>query len=181
MSIKAFAFVLAVLALTGQASAATAPAKAAQKPAAAKPAAGGFDARDPTSLIALLATMGAKGEILRTADGEVFMKVATPSFDFNAQYVGCDGKGRSCEGLAFSTTSSQRSTTLAQLNSFNQTSLTCRVFEDQAGKPHVMYSTLVSAADTREEMRTHIGVWQGCLSTFGLFLADPIGYLASAP
>jgi len=158
-----------------------APRPAAAKPAAAKPAAGAFDARDPASLIDLLSTMGAKGEIVRTNESDVFMKVSTPGFAFTAQYVDCDAKGRACGGVAFSTFSEQGRSTLAQLNAFNQTSISCRVFDDQAGKPHVMYSALVSRTDTREEMRNHLGVWQGCLSTFGLFLSDPIGYLASAP
>ena len=43
------------------------------------------------------------------------------------------------------------------------------------------YSAVLSGADTREEMRTHLGVWQGCLASFGAFLQDPNGYLAAAP
>ena len=180
MSPKALALLVLLVGSAGPCQAAT-PAKPAPK-ASARPAAasGGFNARDPEGLISVLAGMGAKAEIAQTTDTEVFLKVATPAFAFNAQFVGC-AKGRSCQGLAFSASSSQRKTTLVQLNAFNQTSISCRVFEDQGGRPHVMYSTLVSAADTREEMKAHIGVWQGCLSTFGLFLADPIGYLADAP
>lgn len=161
------------------------PVKPAAKPAPAKPVAatpsGAFNAQDPASLIALVATMDAKAEIMRSTDTEVFLKVSTPSFAFNVQYTGCDARGRSCQGFAFSTHSDTQKTNLAQLNAFNQTSITCRVFQDRVGKPHVMYTALLSRADTREEMRSHIGVWQGCLGTFGVFLSDPVGYLASAP
>ena len=55
------------------------------------------------------------------------------------------------------------------------------MFQDQAAKPHVMYSTILTPHDTQEEMRTHLGVWQGCLATFGAFLSDPAGFLAAAP
>lgn len=174
-----------LLAATPALGSAQAPApKPAAKPAPAKPAtppASAFNAQDPASLIALIATLDAKGEIVRSTDTEVFLKVSTPSFAFNVQYAGCDARGRSCQGLAFSTFSQTQKTNLAQLNAFNQTSITCRVFQDQTGRPHVMYSTLLSRADTREEMRNHIGVWQGCMGTFGVFLSDPVGFLASAP
>lgn len=159
-----------------KAPAAKAPAKPAPKPAAAR-----FDAQDPASLVTLLGDMGAKAEISRTADDDVFLKVSTPGFGFNAQFTGCSKAARGCKAVAFATVAEQRKATLAQLNSFNQTSLTCRVFQDQAGKPHVMYAAILSPQDTREEMRTHVGVWQGCLGSFGAFLNDPPGYLAAAP
>jgi hypothetical protein len=167
----------------------TTAAKAAPaKPAPAKPATpakaapiGPFDARSPADLVALLNSMGAKATISKTDDTSVFLQIETPSYAFNAQYVGCSAKGAACQGLAFSASSAQGRSTLAQLNSFNQTSITCRVYQDNVGKPHVMYSTMVFASVTREDMRIHIGAWQGCLSTFGLFLSDPIAYLADAP
>ena len=142
---------------------------------------GPFDARDPASLVALLGSMDAKATVASRADGVVKLQVATPSFSFGAQYVDCSAAGTGCRGLAFSTSSAEQHATLVQLNAFNQTSITCRVFQDKAGKPHVVYSTLLSPSDTREEMRNHLGVWQGCLASFGAFLSDPNGYLAAAP
>jgi hypothetical protein len=140
-----------------------------------------FDARDPASLVALLATLAAKGEIASTADDAVFLRVTTPAYGFGAQYAGCDPQHRACKALAFTTQSDKGAPTLAQLNSFNQTSITCRAWQDRAGKPHVMYAALVFAHDSRETMTAHLGAWQGCLATFGEFLADPVAYLASAP
>jgi len=160
-----------------------AKAPAAKAPAAktapARPAA--FDARDPASLIALLTTMGAKAEVVDKSDGDVKLAVTTPTFSFGVQFVDCSKSGVGCQGLAFSTSSEKQHANLAQLNAFNQTSITCRVFQDQTAKPHVVYSTILTPADTREEMRIHLGVWQGCLATFGAFLSDPNGYLAAAP
>jgi hypothetical protein len=156
-------------------------ANPAAKPAPKAAPRAGFDARDPAAMIGVLAEMGAKAEVSRSTQEEVFLKVTTPAFAFNMQYVGCDRTGRACRAIAFATVAEQRRANISQLNAFNQTSLTCRVFQDQAAKPHVMYSTLVSAADTREEMRAHVGVWQGCLAAFGAFLNDPPGYLATAP
>jgi hypothetical protein len=163
------------------------PRKVAEsaRPATKGPAKSGvegpFDARDPASLIALLGSMNAKATVASRADGAVKLEVATPSFSFGAQFVDCSTAGTACRGLAFTTSSDEQHATLVQLNAFNQTSITCRVFQDKAGKPHVVYSTLLSPSDTREEMRTHLGVWQGCLASFGAFLSDPNGYLASAP
>ncbi|MDP3658865.1 YbjN domain-containing protein [Phenylobacterium sp.] len=155
---------------------------AAPKPAAPKPAASGpFDARDPASLVALLATMDAKGEVSRTGDNDVAVKVTAANFSFGVQYVDCNAQGKACQAMAFSTGAEKRGATLVQLNAFNQTSISCRAFQDAAGRPHVMYAAILSSHDVRDEMRTHIGVWQGCLSTFGAFLSDPAAYLASAP
>ena len=163
----------------------TDPAKATAKPAAGKPAAprasGPFDARDPASLIAFLGTLDAKGQITETSGDGVDLSVTTPAFSFGAHYAGCDERAKACKGLAFTALSEQKRATLAQLNGFNQSSMTCRVFMDSAGKSHVMYSTLVSVQDTREEMRTHLSAWQGCMASFGDFLRDPNAYLAAAP
>jgi hypothetical protein len=165
-----------------KASAKAAAAKApAPRPAAPARAATGFDARDPASLIALLASLDAKATVAERNQTDVKLTVVTPAFSFGAQYVDCSAGGKGCQGLAFTTASQQQHATLAQLNAFNQTSISCRVFQDKAGKPHVVYSTILTASGTRDDMRTHLGVWQGCLASFGAFLQDPNGYLAAAP
>jgi hypothetical protein len=159
-----------------------APAKA---PPAARPAAAPaevYDPLDPASLITVLAGMDAKAQVAgKTADG-VVLKVATPtSFTFGVQFSGCDAQARKCKAMAFTTASSSFKPTLAQFNGYNQTSLTCRVWQDKGGGANVMYSTLLSPRDTAAEARTHIAAWQGCLASFGEFLKDPSAYLASAP
>lgn len=162
-------------------SAKSTAAKSATKSPAKPGSEGPFDARDPASLIALLGSMDAKATVASRADGAVKLQVVTPNFSFGAQYVDCATSGTGCRGLAFTTSSAEQHATLVQLNGFNQTSITCRVFQDKAGQPHVVYSTILSPTDTREEMRNHLGVWQGCLASFGAFLNDPNGYLAAAP
>lgn len=146
---------------------------------AAEPAA--FDARDPAGLSAVLASMDATATVAQKTEGSVYLNVTTPAYGFGVQFAGCDAKGKACQGLAFSTASESRTATLAQINGFNQTSINCRVFQDKGGKAHVSYSTLLSASDTRDEMKMHIGAWQGCVGSFGAFLADPPGFLAEAP
>ena len=148
--------------------------------APSKPTATPFDARDPASLIVLLATMDARAEVVARGEDTVDLKVATPAYGFAVQYAGCDAQRRACKAALF-TAQSERTPTLAQINAFNQTSITCRAFQDRAGKPHLLYSTLVSSQDSRDEMRAHLGAWQGCLGEFGAFVADPNGYLAAAP
>lgn len=156
------------------------PAKAAPaKPAAVTPVAP-TDPTNPQTTIALLATLGAKATVTQRDEDGVEFKVETPYYGFAGQFAGCDGQGRKCKAVAF-TTQSAATPTLAELNAFNQTSLTCRVWQDKAGKPHVMYSALLSATDTEDELKLHLGAWQGCLAEFGDFLKDPKAYLASAP
>ena len=140
-----------------------------------------FDARDPAALTTVLASMEATATVARKTDDAVYLNVKTPAYAFGVQFAGCNDKGKACQGLAFSTASETRTATLAQINGFNQTSINCRVFQDKGGKPHISYSTLLSASDTRDEMRMHIGAWQGCVGSFGAFLADPPGFLAEAP
>jgi Putative bacterial sensory transduction regulator len=140
-----------------------------------------FDARDPAGLIALLARLEAKAEVASRSDDAVHLRVTTPAYGFNIDFAGCDRQGRACRAVAFHTISEGRRASLAEINGFNQTSITCRLYLDPAGKPHVQYAALVSRNDTPEETLTHIGAWQGCLSSFNEFLSDPTGYLASAP
>lgn len=158
------------------------PAKAPPARAApARPATGPFDGRDPASLVALLTSLDAKAELGGKVEDAVVVRVTSPAGAFQAQYAGCNAQGRACGAVQFDAVATQRTATLAEVNAFNQSSLTCRIFQDKAGKPHVLYSTLLFAADTRQEMLGHIGAWQGCLANFGAFLSDPPGYLASAP
>src|ERR1700761_3196131 len=105
------------------------PASPAHKPpAAAAPAArpGALDARDPQSLTALLATMGAKAEVARHDGDAVFMTVTSPTASFSAQFAGCDAQGKSCQALLFDRQGTEGQPTMAQVNAFNQTSVMCR-------------------------------------------------------
>ena len=42
-----------------------------------------------------------------------------------------------------------------------------------------MYGAMLSARTNAAEMKQHLGVWQGCLATFGRFNRDPQGYTGS--
>jgi len=153
------------------------------KPPPAKPVAtpvAPTDPQNPQTLIALLATLGAKASVSERAEDTVQFKVETPHYGFGGHFAGCDRQGRKCKAVAF-TTQAATTPTLAELNGFNQTSLTCRAWQDKAGKPHVMYAALLSPTDNEAVLKTHLGAWQGCLAEFGDFLKDPKAYLASAP
>ncbi len=140
-----------------------------------------FDARSPQGLIEVLSAMEAKGEIARRADDSVFLNVTTPAYGFGAQFAGCDAQGKACQAVAFSTAAEKKAATLAQINGFNQTSINCRAFQDKVGKAHIAYSALLSSSNTRDDIKMHVGAWQGCVASFGDFLTDPNGYLARAP
>ena len=171
-----------LLIATGLTAAAPKPAPKAVKPSPPKAAAAGpFDAGNPASLIALLSTLGAHGEIVSHQDDGVALKVTNPAYGFSVQFAGCNAQGRACKALAFSGVSDSRAASLAQINGFNQTSINCHAYQDSAGKPHAWYSALVFASTTRQDMTMHISAWQGCWASFGDFLKDPAAYLASAP
>lgn len=140
-----------------------------------------FDARDPAGLIALLAAAQATASVVNRTDESVLLKVTTPAYAFNADFAGCERSGRNCKALLLHTSSAKSIGTLAELNAFNQSSIACKVFQDRVGKPHVSYAAIVTAQDSRETLRAHLSAWQGCLASFGEFLADPQGYLAIAP
>ncbi|MGH6966050.1 MAG: hypothetical protein ACREE0_16330 [Phenylobacterium sp.] len=187
---KTAALIVAAILLTGAAPApkAAAPKPAAAKPApkadtpAAKPAPAGFvDARDPASMVALLATAGAKGEIAHREADSVFLAVSSASVSFTAQFAGCDAQGRKCTVVLFDNQNAGPSPTLGQINSFNQTSATCRGYQDKGGKAHILYSTLLFANDSSERITQHLAAWRGCLADFGTFVKDPTAYLAEAP
>jgi hypothetical protein len=160
-----------------------APQKPAPKPApkasAARPADAG--AGNPQSLIDLLTAAGAKVETNRREEDSVFVAFTTPVVDFSVQFAGCNPNGRACQAMLFDAVMGQGAPTLAQINSFNQSSVICRGYQDKGGKPHVTYATLVMAADGRDRERAHVVAWQGCLADFGAFVKDPAGYLAVAP
>jgi hypothetical protein len=170
--------------------AAAAPNTSAQKSVAPKPAAvhpkpaavdTDFDASNPSALIQLLASLEARAEIVRSDADAVMLKVTSPAGAFEVQFAGCDGHGRACAGLQFDAASTQRTATLAEINRFNQSSLTCRMIQDRDGKPHVIYSALASADKPQSDLLGDINAWRGCIADFGAFLKDPTGYLASAP
>jgi hypothetical protein len=190
MIIRALAFT-AALALAAPAAAASKPA--AHKPAAAAPnpaapapapalAPGGpFDAREPASMIALLASVDAPAQVASHDAENVTLKATSPAGSFAVQFGGCNPQGHLCRAVQFDAVADARTATIAEINSFNQSSLTCRLYQDKAGKPHVLYSSLVFASDSHQDMLTHIGAWRACLADFGGFLKDPPGYLAAAP
>lgn len=166
-----------------------APAKpAAAKPAAAKPAAkaaapardAGLDARDPASLVSLLASLSAEASVARRDGDAVFLTVTSPTEVFSAQFAGCAPQGRDCQAVLFDRQGSEGAPTLAQLNAFNQTSVMCRLYQDQGGRAHVQYSALLFPGDGRAELMMHLNAWRGCIGDFNAFLRDPAGFLAGA-
>lgn len=148
----------------------------AAKPPPAKAAV--FDARRPGDVVALLGTLDAKAEVARKADGQVFLTVTTPGGDFGAQMVGCDETFTTCRAIALFSAFSRRGVNMAQINDYNRSQLTCRGIMTPSGDPSVMYAVLLNGRMTRDEMREHVGVWQGCLTGFGEFIQDPIGFLS---
>ena len=97
------------------------------------------------------------------------------------QFADCNPQGRDCKAVLFDNITDKAGPSFAQLNAFNQSSLTCRGYEDKTGKPHVVYSTLLFEGDSRQRMATQIAAWRGCVGEFRDFLKDPTAYLASAP
>jgi hypothetical protein len=160
-----------------------APAKPAPAPAAGKfvsPVAD-FDARNPTSVMAVLNSGGGKASLLQKDADTVLVGFVSLAANFTLQFEACDAQGRACKAIEFDSIVEQPGPTFAQLNAFNQTSVMCRGYEDKAGKPHVVYSTLLFADAPYEHFRTQMLAWTGCIGEFRNFLKDPNGYLASAP
>jgi hypothetical protein len=163
--------------------AAPVPAVAA-KPEPAKPLAApiaDFDARNPSSVMAILNLGGAKATLVSKDTDAVLLNVTSVAANFTVFFASCDAQGRACKALQFDYTDDKPGPTFAQLNAFNQTSAMCRTYEDRASKPHVVYSTLLFADDPFEHFRTEALAWTGCIGEFRNFLKDPNGYLASAP
>lgn len=194
MTRTTFALALAAgLAVSGIVDAKT--RAAAHRPAPAKPAAsataaapvgpalpsGPFDAREPSDLAALLGALDAKAEVAARDADNVVLKAVSPAGAFAVQFGGCNQQGHVCKAMQFDASAEAKTATIAELNGFNQSSLTCRLYQDKAGKPHVLYSSLVFASTSRQDMLTHVNAWRGCLADFAAFLKDPPGYLAAAP
>jgi hypothetical protein len=184
----AAAALVCVLAQPAAAAPVPAPKPAPAKPAPANPgpapaaaAAPTYNAQDPASLVAVLTAAEAEAEVVQRQDDGVLLKVTSPAGGFLAQFAGCNAQGKACKALQFDAAAERSAPTLAQVNGFNQSSMTCRIVQDRAQRPHVLYSTLLFPGDTRQEMLTQLAAWQACLGDFGAFLKDPPGYLASAP
>lgn len=156
------------------------PAVAAEpaKPPAKTAANAAFDARDPAALVGLLAAMDAKATIAGSNDGVVVLDIATAGGKFGAQFVDCDAKGKACGMVAFSTAFERRGPSLQQINVFNRTQVACRGYLTDDGRSNVMYGALLTARMPAAEMKQHLGVWQGCLSTFGRFNREPQAFSA---
>jgi len=158
----------------------SAPAKTAPaKPTAAAP--GDFDARNPMSLVDLLNTAGGKAQISGKEQDSVLVTVTSTAADFSMQFAGCDSHGRACKVVLFDNMTDKAGPSFAQLNAFNQTSAMCRGYEDKTGRPHVVYSTLLFADDSKARLRQQFLAWTGCIGDFRTFLKDPNAYLAAAP
>jgi hypothetical protein len=156
------------------------------KPEPAKPAGeaspvADFDARNPASVMAVLNLGGGKAALAGKDGDGVLMTFASTAANFTLLFTACDAQGRACKAVEFDSVVEQPGPTFNQLNAFNQTSAMCRGYEDKAGKPHIVYSTLLFADDPFEHFRTQMQAWTGCIGEFRNFLKDPNGYLASAP
>jgi hypothetical protein len=157
------------------------PAKAAPaKAAPARPAAGPFDAQNPQGLMGILDAAGAKVQTSRREGDAVFVAVTSTAANFSMQFAGCDAQGRGCKAVLLDGGFERGAATIAQYNAFNQTSVMCRLYQDRAGVPHVLYSAILVRSMTRDDATLHLQAWQGCLADARDFLKDPVAYLANA-
>ena len=140
-----------------------------------------FDARNPVSVMAVLNSSGGKATLAAKDGDVVLLNFISPAANFTAQFQSCDAQGRACKAVAFDFLVEQAGPSFAQLNAFNQSSVMCRGYEDKAGKPHMVYATLLFADDAYDHFRTEMLAWTGCIAEFRNFVRDPNGYLASAP
>ena len=160
-----------------------APTKAAPAKAPASKAstpAGPFDATNPQALMDILGGAGAKVQTSRREEDAVFVAVSSPAATFSMQFAGCSPQGRACRAVLLDGALEKRAVTIGQINAFNQTSVMCRLYQDKAGAPHVLYSAILFRSMSRDDAATHMLAWQGCLSDGRDFLRDPVAYLANA-
>jgi hypothetical protein len=143
---------------------------------AAQPAA--FNPADPAALMSVLTSNGAKVDKIKGEGGIVVLSVETPGGKFGVQFVGCDEKDRACDMAAFSTAFERRGPTLAQINVFNRTQVACRGYLTADGRSNVMYGLLLTPRLSQADLKQHLGVWQGCLASFGRFNRDAEGFIA---
>ena len=164
------------------AAAPPAPAKAppAKAPPIPSPVAN-FDARNPSSVMAIFNLAGGKATLVDKDTDAVLLNVTSVAANFTIFFASCDAQGRACKALQFDYPDDKPGPTFAQVNAFNQTSALCRAYEDKTGRAHVVLSTLLFADDPYEHFRGQTQAWFGCIDDFRHFLRDPNGYLASAP
>lgn len=154
------------------------PAKA--PPAKAAPLTGPFDATNPQALMDLLGQAGAKVQTNRREADAVFVAVSSPAASFSMQFAGCNPQGRACRAVLLDGALERGPATSAQVNAFNQTSVMCRLYQDNAGAPHILYSAILFKTMSRDDASTHLFAWQGCLADGRDFMRDPVAYLANA-
>jgi len=135
--------------------------------------------RDPSTLIAVLADMGARGEMEGREAGQVRLNVVTPGGIFGAEFIGCDEAGRACRALGFTASVDKRAMTLDHLNSFNSRDMLCRTVM-RGDKADVRYGLLLADSQTEGDLREQVAVWQRCLGAFAGLANDPDGFLGAA-
>ncbi len=190
MLCKAITLLVCTLAIPAMASAAPKPkAAAATAPAPAPPAkpapipapVENFDERNPASVMAIFNLAGGKATLVDKDTDAVLLNVTSVAANFTVFFASCNAQGRACKALQFDYPDDKAGPTFAQINAFNQTSALCRAYEDKTGRAHVVLSTLLFPDDPYEHFRGQTQAWFGCIGDFRKFLADPNGYLASAP
>lgn len=147
-------------------------------PASAAQAQTAGPSRDPSTLIAVLADMGARGEMDGREADQVRLNVVTPGGIFGAEFIGCDEAGRACRALGFSASVDKRTLTLEHLNDFNGRDILCRTVM-RGDQVDVRYGLLLADSQTEGDLREHVAVWQRCLGAFAGLAKDPDGFLGS--
>lgn len=158
-------------------------AEPAAKPAAPKPAAKAEarDPGDPAALTGVISSLGGKVAQGKAPAGRLRFEVTTPGGGFGVVFIDCDPKGKACKAAVFSTAFERKAVSLNQLNAFNREQPVCRGVLGEDGRPNVIYSLLLTQHLVEDDLKQHIGVWQGCLSTFAEFTEDPAVFLVQTP
>lgn len=133
----------------------------AQKaPAATVTNGGAFDAQNPQSLMTIVGKAGAAVQTKARDQDSVFVAVTSTAANFSMQFAGCTPQGRECRAVLLDAAMDRAAVTGGQINAFNQTSVMCRIYQDRAGAPHVLYSAILFRTMSRTDAETHLQAWQ---------------------
>ncbi len=136
-----------------------------------------FDARSPEDVLGVLKADGASPKMKKEADGRPYIVALKKGQTFVVRFHRCNDDKTSCQVVVYNLTFAHDPANVDQINRWNVWSLLCPADREPPGHPHVRFSVLAAASDTRDTVVAEQNEWQACLTDFAEFAHDPEGFL----
>ncbi|HEX4196411.1 MAG TPA: hypothetical protein VHZ26_03130 [Caulobacteraceae bacterium] len=138
-----------------------------------------FDSGDPVSVLSVLTSNGASGEVKVDSKGNPWIDAKAGKLGFEVDFLHCESAKTRCGTVIYAMGFDMTTITLEQLNGWNRWAELCPAYLTSENHPRTWFGVKPSPHDGPQEVKLELNAWLDCMSDFDKFTDNPEAFLKS--